>query len=110
VTLRNKYVYRGLSAADYALVLSKEAELLDLEIVGHKEVIAQLQHVQKMVWLTRAQAVAVAAEIAWRREAIRRSAAMKRQKRDCLSKWRARQRDAATRMQLAQARPERRAA
>lgn len=102
MSIGRKFVYRGLGAADYALLLAKEIELLAIEIVGHKEVLAQLLHLQTVVRLSTEQAKAVAAEVEWRRTAIRTHCDLKRKKRDSLAHWKARQREALLRMRRAQ--------
>lgn len=103
MTTGNKFSYQGLGASDRALVLSKEAELLDLEIRSHREILSQLRHVQDVTRMTTEQAKAVAAEVAWRINTIRHQHALKRQKRDSVAKWKVRQWEARVRMERAQA-------
>lgn len=106
----DSYIFHGMRARDRVLVLRKECELMELERMGCRQVIAQLLQIVANVALTATQAHEVTAELAERRRILRRILQRMEKRRASIKQFEKRDRAAKLRTQRAQDFNEQRAA
>ncbi len=97
MTTGKRFQWAGHGPSDRINRLRKEMELIDLELLGHREMLIKLRHVQEWVMLTTKQAREIAGEMKWRKTTTRYLSEQRRNKQASIYQWTNRQKEACMR-------------